>query len=181
MIHEFQLKWKTYLLLYYAIPSVQQFRSQKKGALCPLSRFQNSISIFLFLFFFFRGMWHICISQLCLIRICWLKVNEINSSWWHWVRLPLCLSTRHTVDPLITCSQSHTFVSTNVHFCCLTVIRYFFFLFLPKRGRSEICPKLSFSLWFTISAMGAFLRLVPGLRVFGMHSSSSSPAAGSES
>lgn len=139
MIHEFQLKWKTYLLLYYAIPSVQQFRSQKKGALCPLSRFQNSISIFLFLFFF-RGMWHICISQLCLIRICWLKVNEINSSWWHWVRLPLCLSTRHTVDPLITCSQSHTFVSTNVHFCCLTVIRYFFFFSCQSTDARKSAP-----------------------------------------
>lgn len=159
------------------MPSLQysssDLRRRERFVLSPV--FKTPFPYFFF-FFFFRGMWHICISQLCLIRICWLKVNEINSSWWHWVRLPLCLSTRHTVDPLITCSQSHTFVSTNVHCCCLTVIRYFF-LFLPKHGRSEICPKLSFNLWFTISAMGAFLQLVPGLWVFGMRSSSSSTAA----
>lgn len=87
VIHEFQLKWKTYLLLYYAIPSVHRFRSQEKGERFILSpHLQNFISIFLF---FCVCVWHICISLFWLIRICWLKVNEINSSWWHWIRLLL--------------------------------------------------------------------------------------------
>lgn len=134
--------------------------------------------------FFFRGMWHICISQLCLIRICWLKVNEINSSWWHWVRLPLCLSTRHTVDPLITCSQSHTFVSTNVHFCCLTVIRYFFSF--PAKARTfRNLPQIIFQSQVyhfchgSISAIGAGLAGVWNALLF-LLSRCTSPA-GSES
>lgn len=136
-------------------------------------------------FFFFRGMWHICISQLCLIRICWLKVNEINSSWWHWVRLPLCLSTQHTVDPLITCSQSHTFVSTNVHFWCLMVIRYIFFFFPVKARTLGNLPQIIFqSLVYhfchgSISAIGAGLAGVWNALLF-LLSRCTSPA-GSES
>lgn len=108
------------------MPSVQrsEFRSREKGVLCPFSHIQNSISIFRF--FFLWRMWHICISLFVLIRICWLKVNEIESSWWHWIHLLLCLNTLHTANSLITC-LSHTFISTNsgtpFSFRWLTVIR----------------------------------------------------------
>lgn len=43
-------------------------------------------------------MWHISISLFSLIRICWLNINEINSSWWHWIRLLFeyaCLCSAH--------------------------------------------------------------------------------------
>lgn len=43
-------------------------------------------------------MWHISISLFSLIRICWLNINEINPSWWHWIRLLFeyaCLCSAH--------------------------------------------------------------------------------------
>lgn len=119
-----------------------------------LSLFFFSETPFPYFPFFFWGMWHICISQLGLIRICWLKVNEINSSWWHWVRLLLRLNSRRTVEPLITCSQSRTFVSTNVRLCCLTVIRYFFSLpILPAPTRQSADAQKSVLNYLSISGL----------------------------
>lgn len=86
---------------------------QISGEGCALSFLPYSKLHFHISFFSWR-MWHICISLFSLIRICWLKLNEINSSWWHWIRLCFSLNTLHTVDSLITGSRSHTFVSTNV-------------------------------------------------------------------
>lgn len=43
-------------------------------------------------------MWHISISLFSLIRICWLNINEINPSWWHWIRLLFeyaCICSAH--------------------------------------------------------------------------------------
>lgn len=184
MIHEFQLKWKTYLLLYYAIPSVHRFRSQEKGALYPFSHIQNFISIFLF---FPWRMWHICISLFSLIRICWLKLNEINSSWWHWIRLRFSLNTLHTVDSLITGSRSHTFVSTNVGApsppSSLPSPPLFFpgllqlDSFLPEYWCSEICPWIIFQSLVYHFCLGSVSEISNSLWVFGIHSSFSSPAA----
>lgn len=95
------------------MPSLQytgsDLRRRVRFILSPI--FKTSFPYF---FFFSWRMWHICISLFSLIRICWLKLNEINSSWWHWIRLCFSLNTLHTVDSLITGSRSHTFVSTNV-------------------------------------------------------------------
>lgn len=43
-------------------------------------------------------MWHISISLFSLIRICWLNINEINPSWWHWICLLFeyaCICSAH--------------------------------------------------------------------------------------
>lgn len=109
MIHEFQLKWKTYLLLYYAIPSVQRVQISGEGS--ALSFLPHSELHFHIPFLCWR-MWHISISLFSLIRICWLNINEINPSWWHWIRLLFeyaCIRSAHWLQ-----SRSHTFVSTNV-------------------------------------------------------------------
>lgn len=68
------------------MPSLRcsRFRSQEKGVLCPFSHIQNSISIFLF---FAEGCGTLAFPLFWLIRICWLNVNGINPSWWHWIRL----------------------------------------------------------------------------------------------
>lgn len=125
MIHAFQLKWKTYLLLYYAIGSAQWVQISGEGSALSFLPYSKLDFHILFFFFLWR-MWHICISLFVLIRICWLKVNEIESSWWHWIHLLLCLNTLHTANSLITC-LSHTFISTNAgtpfSFRWLTVIR----------------------------------------------------------
>lgn len=72
-----------------------------------------------------------------------------------------CLNTLHTLGSLITCSRSHAFVSTNVEvplFFSLAYCNYTFFS-CQSTDAQKICPKLSFNLWFTIFARGAFLRL----------------------
>ena len=117
-------------------------------------------------------MWHICITPFSLIRICWLKVNEINSSWWHWIRLLSCLNALHTVDSLITCSQSHTFVSTNAQApfffsCWLSVIRQFFFFSCQKTDSQKSSLNYLSISGFTIFALGAFLRLAPACGCLG--------------
>ena len=110
VIHEFQLKWKTYLLLYYAIPLVHRFRSQEKGALYPFSHIQNFISIFPL---FLKDVTHLHFPVLA-DQNSLIETKRIISSWWHWIRLLFPLNTLHTVDSLITGSRCHTFVSTNV-------------------------------------------------------------------
>ena len=99
-------------------------------------------------------MWHISISLFLLIRICWLNINEINPSWWHWICLWFeyaCLCSAHWLHAV-----NPTPLSAQMLVCFLSG--------LPQVGDFlhqgwEISPKLSFSLKFTFFVVGFFLSL----------------------
>lgn len=151
---------------------------QISGEGCALSFLPYS-KLHFHISFFLQGMWHICISLFSPIRICWLKLNEINSSWWHWICLLSSLNTLHTLDSLITGSRSHTFVSTNVgalppfSFCWLTVIRQF-------SARATLLRNLP---WIILQSqayqfcLGSISTISTSSWMFGIRWSFSSPAA----
>lgn len=154
VIHEFQLKWKDLLPFDYAFPFFGgaggvPFTSLDEVCTSSFLAGQNLISMFPFVTRLHFLSWS-------LIRICWLKQNQI-SSLWHWIRL-LILNTPHIAASLITGSRSRTFVSTNGEQTplpppSLILIR------LPPCAEywcSEICPALSFNLLLTVFASGAF-------------------------
>lgn len=100
----------------------------------PYSKLNFHIS-----FFFYWRMWHICISLFSLIRICWLKVNEINSSWWHWIRLHLCIQPAHWLHVVNLTPSSAQMLKLPCLLRRLTIIRCFF---LPLHRCWEICQSL---------------------------------------
>lgn len=108
-------------------------------------------------------MWHISISLFSLIRICWLNINEINPSWWHWIRLLFeyaCICSAHWLHGVdLTPSSAQMF---QLPVCFLSG--------LPQVGAFlhqgwKFCSKLSFSLKVTsFYALGVRLLLTLACR-----------------